>query len=131
MSFSEFSCCNKKITKGEIWFLKDIKDFTLRKLYKSKCSICGEDIVILIEKRLSDEKLFINTIRGIEAVKTIYRENKRKLQVFPEIKTDNLFGWIYGLNIEIKNKKGEITQIRQYSSDFNNNKELIRQYYVK
>lgn len=131
MSFCNISCCNELITQGDIWFLADIKNFTARKLYKAKCPVCNEDIILLIEKRISDDKIFINKINGIEAVKTLYRENKRKLQVFPERKIDNLYGWIYGVNVEIKNKKGNITQIRQYSSDFNKNKMLVRKIYER
>lgn len=118
-------CCNMPLNIGEVWFLNDIKNFTARKLYKTKCPVCKEDIVLLFEKRISDNKIFINEIKGIEAVKTIYRENKRKLQIFPDIKTNDLYGWVYGINIQIK-KNGKITQLRQYSSDFKGKRVLVK-----
>lgn len=127
----EFQCCSKKIICGEIWLLRDIKDFTSRKLYKGICSICGDDVVLLIEKRIKDDEIYARNIRGIEAVKTIYREKKRRLKVFENIKSDALYGWIYGINQEIKNKKGEVTKIKRFCSDFSGNKKCIETEFVK
>lgn len=127
---TDFVCCNKQISFGEVWFLQDIKGFTARKLYISKCEYCDEEYALLVEKRIEDNKVFSNKLKGIEAVKTIYREKKRKVAVFPNIKSDSLFGWIYGVNVEIKNKKGKTTQIRQYSADFNGNKKLVKKMKV-
>ena len=124
--YKEFSCCNKKIKSGELCFLKDIKGFTARKILITKCDNCKEIITILTEKRISDNKIFINFSKGINAVKTIYRERKRIVQMFPDIKLNSLYGWVYGHNVQIKNKKGEVTQIRQYGSDFRGNRELVK-----
>ena len=129
--YEDFSCCNRKIKAGDCWFLKDIKNFTARKIFISKCSNCREVIAILTEKRISDNKIFINFTKGIEAVKTIYRERKRAIQIFPDIKINSLYGWVYGHNVQIKNKKGEITQIRQYASDFKGNKFLTKKIICK
>ena len=127
MSFyNHFSCCNNQIKSGELCFLKDIKGFTARKIFITKCVNCKEIIVILTEKRITDNKVFINFIKGIEAIKTIYRERKRIVQTFPDIKINSLYGWVYGHNVQIKNKKGEVTQIRQYASDFSGNKSLVK-----
>lgn len=120
-------CCNNEVRSGELWILKDIKGFTARKLYTAKCNICGDDIALLVEKRINDGKIFTNNFNGIEAVKVLYREKKRKIVCLPKIEYNNLYGWIYGVNTEIRNKKGETTQIRQYSSDFYGNKKLAKQ----
>lgn len=122
-------CCNNEIKSGELWILKDIKNFTARKLYTAKCPICGDDVVLLIEKRLNDGKIFSNNINGIEAIKTIYREKKRRITTLANIEYNNLYGWIYGVNVEIKNKKGEVKQVRQYSSDFYGNKKLSKKLF--
>lgn len=121
-------CCNKKVTTGDLWFLADIKGFTARKIYIGICEKCKEDLAVLIETRICDKKVFINELKGIEAVKTIYREKKRKLVTLPNIKANCLYGWVYGVNVEIKNKKGKVTQIRQYASDFKNQKSLIKSF---
>jgi len=122
-------CCNNEIKSGELWILKDIKGFTARKLYTAKCPVCGCDVVLLIEKRLNDGKIFTNNINGIEAIKTIFREKKRRITTISNIEHNNLYGWIYGVNVEIKNKQGDITQVRQYSSDFNGNKKLSKKLF--
>lgn len=124
-------CHNKKLTAGTLLFLQDIKNFTARKLFIAQCPVCRDYIAVLTEKRTTDNKVFVDEFRGIEAVKTIYREKKRAVSVLPDIQSDNLFGWIYGVNVEIKNKKGKIVQIRQYASDFANNKTLVKRIYTK
>ena len=121
-------CCNTKIEVGDLWFLADIKGFTARKIYIGTCKKCKEDVVVLLETRIDDKKVFINQFKGIEAIKTIYREKKRKVAAFPNIKTNCLYGWVYGVNVEIKNKKGKTTQIRQYASDFKGKKALVKSF---
>lgn len=71
-------------------------------------------------------KTYYNLYNGIEAVKIIYREKKKKLAVFPNIKTHCLYGWVYGVNVEIKNKNGCTTQIRQYAKNFDGIKQLVK-----
>ena len=124
-------CCKQSLNIGEILLLDDIKGFTSRKLYKTHCPICDEDVVIITEKSIEQDKIYVNERRGIEAVKTLYREKKRKLQVFPDISSSNLFGWIYGINTQIKTQSGTISQTRQYSSDFKGNKRLVKQIYTR
>lgn len=118
VTFQDLRCCNKKIDNGELWILQDFKGFTARKLLIGKCNICGDDVCLQIMKSTDTNKTYYNLYTGIEAVKTIYREKKRKIAVFPDIQTSSLYGWIYGVNVEIKNKKGQVVQVRQYACDF-------------
>lgn len=127
---SGLSCCNNQIKSGELWFLKDFKGYTARKLYIGKCNVCGDDVALQIMTSTNTGQTYYNLYNGIEAVKVIYREKKRKIAVFPKILSGELFGWIYGKNVEIKNKKGKVTQIRQYASDFNGNKTLVKKIKV-
>ena len=122
----ELECCNNKISLAEIWFLEDFKGYTKRKLLIGKCKICGDDAALQIMTNIDNGKTYYNLYNGLEAVKLIYREKKRKLTVFPNIKTNSLYGWVYGVNIEIKNKKGDVTQIRQYAKNFEGNKQLVK-----
>ncbi len=126
MSVKCLMCCNNDIPKGELWILQDFKGYTARKLYIGKCKICGDDACLQVMTSTSDGKTYYNLYNGIDAVKTIYREKKRKLTVIPQIKSNDLYGWIYGINTEIKNKSGQVTQLRQYSSDFYGNKYLVK-----
>ena len=125
MSKGQLLCCNKKVNCGTVWYLRDIKNFTSRKLFIGQCSVCKDDVVVLFEKRISDNKIFINEFTGIEAVKTIYREKKRKVTTIPDIKSDNLYGWVYGINTIVKRKNGKL--IRQYASDFSGNRNLRKE----
>jgi len=122
----ELICCNKKITDGDLWILADFKGYSKRKLLVGKCKVCGDDVALQIMTKLDTNKTYYNLYTGIEAVKTIYREKKRKVTVIPNIKANCLYGWVYGVNTQIKNKKGVITQVRQYASDFKGNKKLVK-----
>lgn len=119
-------CCNEKVRYCDVWILADFKGYTKRKLLIGKCKICGDDVALQIMTNTETGKTYYNLYTGIEAVKTIYREKKRKLAVVPDIKMNNLYGWIYGHNVQIKNKKGEVVQIRQYASDFKGNRVLTK-----
>lgn len=100
-------------------------------MFTGKCPLCDEYVAVISEKRIADGIVFIDEYKGIEAVKAVFREKKRVVSSLPNIQSDNLFGWIYGVNIEIKNKKGKIVQLRQYASDFANNKTLVKRIYSR
>lgn len=122
-------CCNKKpIYCFDIWFLNDANGFTSRKLLHAICPICKRSVVTLIQKRISDGRIFkTENITGLSAIKTIYRERKRLSVKITKMKSSDLFGYVYGQNVEIKNKKNEVTQIRQYRCDIKSNtKELCK-----
>lgn len=118
-------CCNKEVKKIELWILKDFKGFTQRKLLIGKCSICGDDVALQIMTSTKTGEKYYNLYNGIEAVKTIYREKRRKLVVIPDIKAEGLYGWLYGVNVQIRNKKGQVTQIRQYSCNYSTGKKSL------
>lgn len=131
VSIQKLKCCKKIINSGELWILQDFKGFIKRKLLKGKCTVCGDDVCMQIMTNASTNKTYFNVYTGIEAVKTIYREKKRKVMTFPNIKSSALFGFVYGTNTEIKNKKGEVTQIRQYSTDFKTAKKTLTKTLIK
>ena len=123
--------CSNPIVLSEQWYLKSIRNFVERKLAIGKCAKCGEYALVLSEKRNEDGKTFVQYINGIEALKVAKRETKRVLNRTFINNDTNVIGWVYGVNVEIKNKKGKIVQIRQYASDFSNNKTLAKKIYVK
>ena len=47
-----------------------------------------------------------------------------------KVDTNSLYGWIYGVNTEIRNKSGKVTQIRQYASDYYGNKNIQKKILV-
>lgn len=125
-NYSDLICCANKIDSAQLWILADFKGFTKRKLLVGRCKVCGDDVALQIMTNVDNGKTYYNLYNGIEAVKIIYREKKKKLAVFPNIKTNCLYGWVYGVNVEIKNKNGCTTQIRQYAKNFDGIKQLVK-----
>lgn len=130
-NFKKLSCCNTEIKEAELWILKDFKGYTKRKLFIGRCKKCGDWACLQIMTHTESQKTYYNLYNRIEAVKTIYREKKRIIQQLPNIKANSLYGWIYGHNVQIRNKKGEVVQIRQYASDFGGNKSLVKRIISK
>lgn len=118
---------NKNI---RVWELKDTKDFTNRKIAIADCK-CGNHVADLYQKRITDGQIFINEYQGTEAIKVIAREAKQLISETYKTPKQALTGWIYGVNKEIKNKEGKVTQIRQYAASFFNSRELVKKVYTK
>jgi len=118
----------KKIQHKTIWFLADLKNFTERKLYIFE--IYGKKskyITILQEKNKLTNEVFSQKNSGQNALDIIERENVRKLYTSEDIRIHKgkPFGWIYGENKEIHNKKGQVIAIRQSRCDYFGQKEII------
>lgn len=119
--------CGKIIKRNKCIILADFKNFTSRKIFFAYCPNCRNLIITLIEERQTDKKIFINeNVQGSKALNILNKEiiKKRIIDVVSSISFHNLSGWLFGKNIQIRNKKGEIVEIRQYSSDFNGNTKL-------
>lgn len=124
--------CGNSFNKTEVWILKDTENFEARKLIVGACHRCHRPVATLIEKRITDCRVFVNeNYTGNSAVKVIKRESKRFLSKYYKVETSQLYGWIYGINTEIRNKQGEVTQIRQYSSDYYGRKNLSKRINCK
>ena len=130
VSCIKMKCCNNSIECGNLWILQDFKGFTKRKLFIGKCKICGDEVCLQIMTNIESGITYHNLYTGIEAVKTIYREKKRISAALPNIKSDSLFGWVYGHNVEIRNKNKQVTQVRHYAADFSGNKKLTKKVYL-
>lgn len=124
-------CGNNMSDKVRVWILKDTKDFTNRRLTINSCSKCGNRKIFLNQVRISDNRVFINEYQGAEAVRMIARETRRLDSEFFSTSKNAFLGWLFGINKEIKTKNGKITQIRQYSSDFNGKRELVKKIYTQ
>lgn len=119
--------CGKVFNDANVLILKDIKNFTGRKVYYAHCPSCSQLVLTLVEKDVNSGKIFVNeNISGRAAEKILTREYKRAVTIFPNIKYDSLYGWIYGHNVQIKNKKGQVVRLRQYASDFKGNRKLVK-----
>lgn len=116
--------CNTRSDVTEIQELDDIEGFSDRILIIGVCTTCNKDIALLVETRTKDNQTFYDRYHDEEAIKVIKREKKRikNKSVEADIK---YFKWIYGKNIEIKNKDGKTVQIRQYACDYRTNKRKL------
>ena len=122
--------CNTKNNVLEIQELEDIKDFTDRLLIIGKCKVCNSDIALLVEIRKADNKTFIDNLHGNNAKKVIKRESKRIKNKQNLSSEKQLNGWVYGVNKEIKDKKGNIKRVRQYACDYSTNKKRLEKTIV-
>lgn len=114
--------CNCSNEVVEVLELDEIENFTSRVLLKSVCKSCNSKLVSLVETRKADNKVFIDSFFGSDVQKVIKRERKR---IKNKIQAHKYNGFVYGKNKEIRNKKGEVTQIRQYASDYTTGKQSI------
>lgn len=121
--------CNVNTEPSEVWFLKDIEFFTDRILLIGKCDVCKKDIVTLIEVRKKDNIPFVNNLSGQKTIKVKTREKKRIDYTLSSLNQQNS-GWVYGVNVGIKNKNGDVTQVRQYAADFNGKRKIVKRIIV-
>lgn len=125
-------CGSNSLKNHRMWILQDIKGFTDRELFMVKCNKCRQISVILKEKRIADGKVFINQISTEKnALGTLFRESKRVIREMVDIDFRSLNGWIYGTNVQVKNRKGKVIQLRQYSTTFGGDKQLVKKIMVK
>lgn len=120
---------NTEIIPFDIWFLDCTKDFEDRKLLLGKTSK-GKTVVSLVETRITDLKIFIDTQSGLKAERIIQNEKNRVKYTRQEVlfaKKGKPYGWTYGDNREIHNRKGEVVAIRQYRTDNSGNSELLKE----
>lgn len=114
--------CNINSEVIEVQELENITDFSERLLVLGFCKTCRNRIAALIERRNSDNKIFVDSFWGDKAINVIKREKKRIKNKTLKHKYN---GFVYGKNKEIRNKKGDVTQIRQYASDYSTGKQTL------
>ena len=119
----------KKIKHKTIWFLADLNNFTERKLYifefiDQKVKI----ITVLVEKDKLTGEVFSQRNKGQKANDIIERERIRILFTSDDIKVQKgkPYGWIYGENKEIHNRKGQVIAIKVKACDFYGQKGTVK-----
>ena len=118
---------SRKLKHSTVWFLADIKGFTERKLFIFEDVDCSKTITVLEEKSIESGRVFSQKDSGKKADKIIERERIRLLYTSDDIriKKGKPYGWTYGDNREIHNRKGEVIAIRRYRRDYYGQKEII------
>ena len=123
---------NEFIAPLDIWFLESTKDFNERKLLLGKTKK-NKTVISLIEKRIADARIFIDTQSGNKAERIIHIEKNRILYTRQDVimsRKGKPYGWTYGENKEIHNSKGEIITIRQKRCDYYGNSEIVNEIKV-
>lgn len=121
--------CNQDFAPDEVWFLKDFNGFIERFLLFGVCCVCNQTVVVRVQVREQDDKPFVSIDVGKKAEGILNSEKNRLLYSSANLNYV-ASDWVFGVNIEIKNKQGIITQIRQYASDFFGNKKLLKKIAV-
>lgn len=118
---------NENLIPYDIWFLDSTKDFHERKLLLARTKK-NKTVVSLVETRIADNKVFIDTQSGIRAEKIIQDEKSRIQYTRQDVimsRKGKPYGWTYGDNKEIHNNKGEVISIRRRRCDYYGNSEIV------
>lgn len=120
---------NISIIPYDVWFLEGTKHFCERKLLLGRTPK-HKTVVSLIEKRIIDGRIFVDTQCGAKAEKIISNEKNRIMYTRQDVicsKRGKPFGWTYGENKEIHNNKGEVVAIRQRRCDYYGQSEIVNE----
>ena len=93
------------------------------------CPQCNKQVAELYETRKADGEVFYKNYSGKKYNFITNKEKKNidyTLLAINKKQRKNIYGWVYGVNIETKNKDNE-SVIKTYKKDFYGNKELIMQ----
>ena len=123
----------RKIKHKRVLFLADIKNFTDRKIFIFENPTNNKIHIVLQETSTQTKDVFEQRISGFNALEVLKREKERVLYTSDEIKLSKgkPFGWVYGENKEVHNKKGEVISIKQNACDFLGQKETINVKFLK
>ena len=115
-------CCN--FAADEVYYLEETEFYHTRLLSIGFCPICKKPVAQLIEWRF-DGKIFKEILSGVNANTMVLSHANEIISSIGDINTHKIkgkpFGWVYGLNKQLKDKK-----IKQYACDFYGNKELVK-----
>lgn len=123
-----FVHCNLKFRADEIQFLYDNEHFIKRKLKIGRCPVCNKLVARLIETRIADgyvsDVMYVKG-KAEKVINSLQDEVAHSsLDNIPTTKT--LYGFRYGENKEVVNKKTGKTTVTQKSCDFYGNKEVVK-----
>lgn len=124
-------CCGAYHEADYTYFLEPNERFKVRRLEillecPSKNENCHAYIAELSQIEQNSNVFSVKRYKNQKAKKFVEKLLKKsQYEIFQIPKgSKNGMNWIYGENCEIKNKKGELTEIHQKAVDFNNKKKL-------
>jgi hypothetical protein len=128
----DFLCgcqCGNALKADKILILKDDERFYDRLIFVSVCPNCQRINTVKCQTDNKGERHTKHEVSS-KANRMLKRERKNIINL-QNLVMRNTCGLCYGINKAIRNKKGEITQIRQYACDFNSKRDLIKKVYTK
>lgn len=120
MSIIYCKACKGSARIINYWYLFDNDQFENRIAIIAECNKCYDNILLLMEERKYDGKIFHDLKVGEKARKAIARCSNEINYTQEDIKENQvLFGWKYGKSVKLKNG------YRILRSDFKGNVETI------
>ena len=130
-------CCGTYFSPDEIYFLRSAYPYKDRVLeILRKCTSKNEQCDSYIAELTQTDQRTNTRVKIREKNRRARRFMKPLLEELDYIYkmtksgTNSNMNWKYGENKEIKNRKGQVVEIRQKSTDFNGVKTLIKQIYL-
>lgn len=128
----DFLCgcqCGNALKADKYLILKDDERFVDRIIFVSVCPNCERLNVVRAQTNVHGLRQKRHEVSA-KANRLLKREKPNIIRL-QELSNGGTYGLCYGINTEIRNKKGEVTQIRHYSCDFNNKRRLERKITTK
>lgn len=120
-------CCGSFNPK-DVYILTSNSMYSERRLESGFCPQCGAWVVEVCKKNW-DGRWSYEKAKRKKALKlyNTYRGDILEDVIAGRIKYGNHsnMGFRYGYNVEVKDRKGVVTDIRRYAVDFNGTKELL------
>lgn len=120
--------CNRTFRPDEILFLYDTLDYSHRRIEAGVCPECNHFVARLVQTRIYDGYVVDETVSRRKANRLIAENEKdvqySSLDLIDKHKT--LYGFRYGENKEVRNRKTGETRVIQRACDFYGNKEIVK-----
>lgn len=126
----------------DTWYLQSLnstkpeKMFIKRRLFIGKCPKCKKEVVMLVEVRAFDNRIFVQIAIGANAERIKNNEKKRIIYTSNSVPKGKLSGFVYGENVELHCRKqkgekvGKIRAVKQNACDWNKQKCLVKEVRV-
>ena len=122
--------CNSKFRPYVIWFLFPNASFYNRRVEFGICPHCDKDIACLVEYRKSDDVKFVKYCKKRQADKfrELYKSEVEYRSTDLIINKGAPYGWVYGENKQIIDRKTGEVSYKQIACDFYGNREEIKRF---
>ena len=120
--------CNRSFRPEEILFLYDTQEYSHRRIEAGVCPGCNHFIARLVQTRIFDGYIIDETVSRRKANRLISEHEKDVQYSSLDLVNNNktLYGFRYGENKEVRDRKTGEIHVIQKSCDFYGNKEVVK-----